>query len=143
MQITIRPAEIPNPFAPVPDGLYRVRILDFEDNDGAKGPWCKVNMIVSDGEFAEVRQLTDNWMFMDSALWRTLAKLSAFAGHDISNDEEFNFDSNEFVGLEAQVMTSQESYPLKDPPPGGPTEGIKSEITAYYAVDDSPVGSTI
>jgi hypothetical protein len=143
MQITIRPAEIPNLYAPVPDGLYQVRIAEFEENEGAKGPWAKVNMMICEGEFAETRMLTDNWMFMDSALWRTLEKLSAFAGHDISEDEEFAFDSDEFIGLEANVMTSQGTYPIKDPKPGGPTEAVKSEITAYYPVSDSPVGTTI
>lgn len=140
MQINIRPKEIPNLFAPVPDGLYKVRITDFEENDGAKGPWAKVNFMIVEGDFAETRQLTDNWMFMDSALWRTLEKISAFAGHDISGDEEFNFDSDEFVGLEANVMTKTISYPLKDPQPGGPTEGTKSEIQTYYPVNDSPLG---
>jgi len=99
--------------------------------------------MIVEGEFAETRMLSDNWMFMDNALWRTLEKISAFAGHDISEDEEFNFDSDEFVGLEANVMTTQGSYPLKDPKPGGPTEGVKSEISSYYPSSDSPVGATI
>lgn len=143
MQITIRPAEIPNLFAPVPDGLYRVRITEFEDNEGTKGPWARVSMMICEGEFAETRALSDSWMFMDSALWRTLEKISAFAGHDISEDEEFAFDSDEFIGLEANVMTAQGSYPLKDPKPGGPTEGVKSEITGYYPVNDSPLGTSV
>jgi hypothetical protein len=139
MQITIRPSEVVNLFDPVPDGLYRVRITEFADKEGDKGPWCVTSLLICEGEFAEARQLSDNWMFMDSGLWRTLPKLSAFAGRDISDDEEFVFDSDEFIGLEAMVTTKQVTYPKKD----GSGDGIRSEVVEYYPTDDSPVGSSI
>ena len=142
MQLNLDMKNIKNLFEPVPDGLYRVRITGFTDEDSGKGPWSRVDMMISDGEFAESRQLTDNWMFMESALWRTKPKMEAFAGQSL-DDEDFSFDSDEWIGLEAMVTTTTESYPLKDPKPGGPTEGIKSTIVEYYALSDSPVASSI
>ena len=143
MQLTIDFAHVQNLFEPVPDGMYQVRITAItEGTDSGKGPWCKVDLMICEGEFAETRQLTDNWMFMDSALWRTKPKMEAFAKQEL-DDPEFNFDSDEWIGLEAMVITAQEPYTLKNPKPGGPTEGIKSGVVEYHPMSDSPVAASV
>lgn len=109
MQITLDLKNVQNLFAVVPEGLYKVRIEDFDDKESDKGPWCRVTFMIVDGEYAEQRAFSDNWHFGEKSLWRTKAKMEAFANQTLE-DEEFNFDSNEWIGQEAYALTRLGTY---------------------------------
>ena len=132
MKLNLNMTNIGGLFEPVPDDLYRVRIGSFDDFEGDKGPYVNCHMMIVDGEFAETRELSDNWFFGEKSLWRTKPILEVFSGVTWDK-EDMDFDSDEFIGLEAIVRTKQESYPKKD----GSGDGIKSKVVEYFPAPDN------
>lgn len=129
MKIKLNMKKAGSLFDPVEDDVYRVRVTNIEDKEGPAGPYCSVTLTICDGEWAETRVINDNWSFAEKALWRTKKALEAFSGTEWA-DEDMEFDSEEFVNLEAYVLTKQETYPKKD----GSGEGLKSAVSEYYSL---------
>lgn len=136
MKIKLNMKNVGNLFEPVPDDTYRVRISSWEDAEGDAGPYGKVQMMIVEGEFAETRALSENWSFAEKALWKTKEKLEAFSRMPW-NDDDMDFDSDEFINLEAYVTTKQETYPKNDG-----TEGVKSTPVAFYSLDEMEAGES-
>jgi hypothetical protein len=132
MQIKLNMKDIGNRFEPVPDDVYKVRITAVDDNGSDKGPWCKLDLVISEGEFAEKRQLNENVSFADSALWNTKIFLEAVTGMKWA-DDDMDFDTQELINLEGYIMTKQETYPKKD----GSGDGVKS-VVDHWIINPNP-----
>jgi len=115
-------------FEPVPDGLYKVRITGFDDREGQNGPWSQVHMMICEGDFAENREISDNWFWGEKALWRTKKILETITGSKW-DQEDMEVDTDEFIGLEFAVLTEQQSYVRSN----GQGEGVKSQVMDYYS----------
>lgn len=131
MKLKLNMKNVGSMWTPVPDDVYRVRITSIEDLEGNAGPYCKVNMLICEGEFAETRGLSSNWSFSEKALWKTQKALEAFSGMEW-NEDDMDFDSNNFMNMEAYVLTVQETYEKKD----GSGEAVKSAVAEYYSLSE-------
>ncbi len=99
-------------FEPIPSGTYDARISTIkEPRTSAKGTeYIPIGFEVVDGDY-EGRWIWSNFMLSGKGVGITLDFINKALGTEYSAaDEEFDFDFDDLIGAEVQLVTALEEY---------------------------------
>lgn len=110
-RITIDATEATS-FEPVPNGTYDVKVSQIKDvKTSAKGtPYFSVGFEITDGDYAG-RWVWSNYMLAGKGTGITLDFLNKALGEEFSSEDgSFDFDDEDLLGSELQIVTELETY---------------------------------
>ncbi len=96
-------------FTPIPSGVYKLVVTDFEEREGPSAPYIAFTFEIDEGEYAG-RKLWDNISMSPKAAFKVKEFCVAMGENSDNLVGEFDFDPEAYLGAQCRGLVVQETY---------------------------------